>query len=79
MAMASDTDPRNKLNSSEEDEKIADKPRRQTKRTNNRAPNAENLLSLMRESEKKRVEEKKKKEAKKQQQHKKKWLYSMIW
>nr|CAH0109603.1 unnamed protein product [Daphnia galeata] len=59
MDMTSDTDIRNKLNSCEEDEKKADIPRRKRKRTNNRASNAENLLALMRESEKKRVEEKK--------------------
>lgn len=73
MAMMSETDPR-KLNSSDEEEKEADKPRRKRKRSNNRASNAENLLSLMRESEKKRVEEKKIKEAKIQQQHEEKML-----
>ena len=69
MDMTSDTGIRNKLNSCEEDEKTADIPRRKRKRTNNRASNAENILALMRESEKKRVEEKKLKETKKQQRH----------
>ena len=69
MDMTSDTGIRNKLNSCEEDEKTADIPRRKRKRTNNRASNAENILALMREFEKKRVEEKKLKETKKQQRH----------